>query len=248
MSQEESPLNPFQKCLFAPIMGCFMMAAFCDQAKALTLGQVGQMVETAEEATFQTIEFKSENAESRTPNWQKVKGVLGHEMAVLQACIENESACDKGAMRSWRAMVITAQSQPLDTQLQLVNVFFNSFQYRTDSEAYGQRDYWASPLAFLESAGDCEDYAIAKYATLRLLGVADNAMRIMAVVDQNRGGIGHSVLSVATQDGDLILDNLTNAVYADHQQTGYEPRFAVNMAGIYTYAQQPRIIYASLNR
>ncbi len=224
-----------------------MMAAFCEQAQALTLGQVGSMVESAEEASFQTIEFKAQNAESRTQNWQNVKAQLGSDIAKLEACATDESACDQGAMRQWRDLVTAARTASRESQLQMVNVFFNKFQYRSDSEAYGRRDYWASPIAFLQNSGDCEDYAVAKYTTLLILGFHDSDMRVMAVVDNNRGGIGHAVLSVATTNGSMILDNLNDGVYSDNQQTGYEPRFAVNQGGVYTYAEQPKLIYASLN-
>jgi predicted transglutaminase-like cysteine proteinase len=70
-------------------------------------------------------------------------------------------------------------------------------------------------------------------------------MRIVALVDNNRGGVGHAILSVNTTDGKMILDNLSNYVYQDNQQTGYVPRFAVNQTGVYTYAQQPQVILAS---
>jgi predicted transglutaminase-like cysteine proteinase len=52
------------------------------------------------------------------------------------------------------------------------NRFLNDWRYKPDDQNYGQRDYWATPLEFLRRSGDCEDYAIAKYVTLRELGFA----------------------------------------------------------------------------
>ncbi len=64
-----------------------------------------------------------------------------------------------------------AGQRPFD-QIQAVNQFLNQWQYKTDEQNYGQRDYWAAPLEFLRRSGDCEDYAIVKYVSLRQLGFA----------------------------------------------------------------------------
>jgi predicted transglutaminase-like cysteine proteinase len=105
-------------------------------------------------------------------------------------------------------------------------------------------EHWASPIEFMQNSGDCEDYAIAKYATLSELGFQDKDMRITAGMDQNRG-IGHSVLVVSMGEQKMVLDNLSDRVYASDENNGYQPRFAVNETGVYTYAQQPHVIMAS---
>jgi predicted transglutaminase-like cysteine proteinase len=212
---------------------------------AITLGQMGQIAQNAPQAAFQTVEFTAPQAEDRTPQWQRVKANLGRDMAALQSCLDDAGLCNGTAQAAWREMVLGLQDQDQDVQLQIVNAFFNKWQYTADNDAYARSDYWASPLEFMNNSGDCEDYAIAKYTTLLFLGFRDEQMRIIALVDNNRGGIGHAVLSVASNGSDMILDNLTNNVYADNQQTGYSPRFAVNQGGVYTYAQQPQLIWVS---
>ncbi len=219
--------------------------ALAQPTQAMTLGQMGQIAQSAQTAAFQTVEFTAPQAEDRTPQWQRVKSALARDMAALQSCIDDSSNCNGTAQAAWRELVIGLQGQDQETQLQLVNAFFNKWQYTADNDVYGRSDYWASPVEFMASSGDCEDYAIAKYTTLLFLGFRDEGMRIMAVVDNNRGGIGHAVLSVAANGQEMILDNLTNNVYSDNQQTGYAPRFAVNQSGIYTYAQQPQLLYVS---
>lgn len=217
-----------------------------ESAHALTLGQAARVAQSVQPAAFQTIEMTAANAADRTPQWQRVKAALGHDIAALQNCLANENACNGDAQIAWRTLVLGLQGQDQNTQLQLVNAFFNKFQYRSDAEIYGESDHWATPIAFMTQGGDCEDYAIAKYTTLLFLGFADRTMRIMAVKDMNRGGMGHAVLSVSAENGTVILDNQSDTAYADSAQTGYTPRFAVNQGGIYTYEQQPQIIYASL--
>jgi predicted transglutaminase-like cysteine proteinase len=222
-----------------------LVLLFSSQANAMTLGQIAQVAETATPAAFNTVEFSVPNMQSQVPQWNRVNAAMAKDNVKLQACLDNVSDCTGQAMTAWRTLVTGLQNQDQATKLNLVNAFFNSWQYRSDKEAYGVEDYWASPLEFMANSGDCEDYAIAKYDTLKFLGFNDAQMRIVALIDNNRGGIGHAILSVNTTNGKMILDNLSNYVYQDNQQTGYQPRFAVNQTGIYTYAQQPQVILAS---
>lgn len=218
---------------------------FSEQANALTLGQAAQVAQTAQPAAFNTVEMVAYNVEDRVPQWQSVKAALKQDVKALKACLKDESNCTGTAMTSWRELVKGLKNSDDMTKMNFVNAFFNRWQYRTDIETYNVSEHWAGPIAFMQNSGDCEDYAIAKYVTLKFLGFKDNAMRIMAVIDNNRGGIGHSVLSVESDEGKMVLDNTASRVYSDGQQTGYAPRFAVNQSGIYTYAQQPQIVMAN---
>jgi len=216
------------------------------QSQALTLGQAAQVALTATPAAFNTVELTaSSEAQSRVPQWNHVRSALHHDVAVLQNCLQSAANCNGTAMTGWRQLVLDNQDQDDVTKLQATNQFFNQWSYVSDQENYGVSEYWASPLEFMQKGGDCEDYAIAKYVTLKFLGYSDRQMRIMAVIDNSRGGIGHAVLSVATAGGKMILDNQSPNVYNDAQQVAYAPRFAVNETGIYTYAQQPQMLVAS---
>jgi predicted transglutaminase-like cysteine proteinase len=234
--------------LLSLLLAGYLLCASTQHAQALTLGQAAMIAQNARPAAFQTVEFTTENKEDRTPQWQKVKARLGQDMAILQKCLDSIKACTGTAQIAWRKMVLELRNESRSAQAQMVNAFFNQWAYRSDEEAYGRSDYWATPIAFMENSGDCEDYAIAKYTTLLFLGVPDRAMRITAVIDNNRGGIGHAILSVSDAGQNMILDNLVDGAYADSQQNGYTPRFAVNQSGVYTYAEQPQIIWASIER
>ena len=75
-------------------------------------------------------------------------------------------------------------------QLKSVNDFFNKIKYMSDKKVWKKKDYWASPFEFLGvGAGDCEDYAIAKYFALRALGVPDKKLKITYVKLKQRGKI-----------------------------------------------------------
>ncbi|HTV30859.1 MAG TPA: transglutaminase-like cysteine peptidase [Xanthobacteraceae bacterium] len=84
-----------------------------------------------------------------------------------------------------------------------------------DAAHYGVVDYWTIPV---DGYGDCEDYALAKRKSLSDFGLPQAALR-MAVV-RTRGGTAHAVLTVATDRGDYVLDNL-NAKVLPWTATGY---------------------------
>lgn len=85
-------------------------------------------------------------------------------------------------LQSW--VDLLNQNQKLDeiAKLDKVNRFFNQIPYMSDAEHWGADDYWATPVQLLASnAGDCEDYAIAKYMSLVKLGVTEEKLRITYV-------------------------------------------------------------------
>lgn len=131
---------------------------------------------------------------------------------------------------NWQTL--KSELEKLDTlaQLNKVNAFWNRFPYITDAVNWGQADYWAAPAQFLKKSGDCEDYAIVKYFTLRELGYPAEMMRIVAVYDTIRRE-GHAVLAVKANDNIYILDNLGRAVQSQDRIRNYEPQFSVNELG-----------------
>lgn len=71
----------------------------------------------------------------------------------------------------------------------------------SDLDLYGEEERWVYPT----TAGDCEDYLLLKKRELEKLGFRSGALLITVVLDEN--GAGHAVLTVATDNGDYILDN-----------------------------------------
>jgi predicted transglutaminase-like cysteine proteinase len=67
-------------------------------------------------------------------------------------------------------------------------------------------------------AGDCNDYAVTKRHALLESGLPSKALRLSVV--KTATGIGHLVLVVATTKGDIVMDNLTEAI-RPWQTTGY---------------------------
>lgn len=109
----------------------------------------------------------------------------------------------------------------------VVNDAMNTRPYVTDIDNWGRSDYWASLPEFLERGGDCEDFAIAKYTALRMLGVSDEYLRI-AIVHDNWKNIAHAVLVVYTPEGPYVLDNQTSEIVLADAVGRYRPIFSIN--------------------
>jgi predicted transglutaminase-like cysteine proteinase len=103
----------------------------------------------------------------------------------------------------------------------------NAKRYVSDSDNYGQTDYWATPIEFFQRGGDCEDYAIAKYTALRMLGVPENRLRIAIVQDMQKN-IPHAVLIVYTDQGAMVLDNQIKSTISADNVRHYKPIFSIN--------------------
>ena len=140
-----------------------------------------------------------------------------------------------GRLKTWQNLHNMAANAPIDRQLRLVNSFFNRARFVTDIEHWGEEDYWATPVELLTTnGGDCEDFSIAKYLTLKSMGVPDEQLRIVYVkaLELNQA---HMVLAWYPEpDADpLILDNLINAIKPASSRTDLEPVYSFNGDGLW---------------
>jgi predicted transglutaminase-like cysteine proteinase len=181
---------------------------------------------TAARPLFGTTEFRAESLDA-LPKWQRVLGRIEREQPTYQACARDSSACPSRAAVAWQSVVRSQLGQPSIEQLQAVNRFLNEWRYKADEQNYGRRDYWATPLEFLRHSGDCEDYAIAKYVTLRQLGFTPEQLRVVVVRDVLRD-LAHAVVAVYLHDEVYILDNLTRAVLPQERISHYVPYYSIN--------------------
>ena len=96
-----------------------------------------------------------------------------------------------------------------------INTLVNStVKPMNDYDLYGKDEVWAYP----KGAGDCEDYVLEKRRDLMQLGISLSDLLITVV--RKPDGEGHAVLTVRTDEGDYILDNLTDTV-KPWEATGY---------------------------
>ena len=131
-----------------------------------------------------------------------------------------------------------ASTQDAAARLTAVNDFFNRhIEFHTDQEVWGQQDFWASPLqALAKGRGDCEDYAIAKYASLLAAGTPAARLRLVYVRVRRAGSTqAHMVLAYYARPNaePLILDNLVPGVETASKRPDLTPVFSFNGEGLW---------------
>lgn len=157
---------------------------------------------------------------------------------IIQLAEQQHGDLGSGRVRLAEWADLLEHSAGLDEQtlLRVANDFFNrSLLFIDDQRNWQQDDYWATPVeALIKGAGDCEDYAIAKYLTLRQLGVPGERLRITYVkaLTQNQP---HMVLTwYATPGSDpLVLDNLIGDIRPASQRRDLLPVYAFNAEGLW---------------
>lgn len=178
------------------------------------------------EPLFGTIEFRAGSL-SGLPQWQRTLRQIDGERAVYATCRRNPSHCPSAGAAAWLDLIAEQKGRSPIAQVDAVNRFLNAWQYRSDIYNYGRRDYWATPLEFLRRSGDCEDYAIAKYVTLRELGFDAEQLRVVVVRDTERD-LAHAVLAVYLDEGVFILDNLSDQLLRQGEVSRYAPYYSIN--------------------
>jgi predicted transglutaminase-like cysteine proteinase len=140
---------------------------------------------------------------------------------------------------AWRRLIEEARDLPDQDKLNKVNTFFNRrILYQTDMQVWQQEDYWATPLEFMgRGAGDCEDFSIAKYITLQIMGVKNEHLRL-SYVRYKVGAtppIAHMVLGYYPEPTSepLILDNMISSVRLASMRTDLTPVFSFNSDGLW---------------
>ncbi len=145
-------------------------------------------------------------------------------------------------LEDWLATVNAATALPDEAKLQRINDFVNrNIAFDADSAVWQQNDYWATPLETIgQGRGDCEDFTILKYVSLRLAGVAESRLRLIYVKARLNTPSGplqqaHMVLAYyATPNAEpLVLDNLDVAIRPASRRTDLQPVFSFNGEGIY---------------
>ena len=120
-------------------------------------------------------------------------------------------------------------------QLRIINDFYNSVRYRTDSKNYGAKDYWATPIEFLgKDHGDCEDYVIAKYFALKYLGV-DTKKLYFTYVKSRKFKQPHMVLTYFANANavPLVLDNFNFKIFPANERSDLIPVYNFNGDNLY---------------
>ena len=154
--------------------------------------------------------------------------------------IENKFGIqDKNRVEEWDAMLESSKDETTLNKIKNVNDFFNKITYKTDLSHWRQKDYWATPFEFMGSgAGDCEDYAIAKYFSLIKLGIPDEKLRITYVSYKKANSKfeqAHMVLTYYHKTGvePVVLDNIDKTLQVASKRTDLKPVYSFNASGLW---------------
>lgn len=158
------------------------------------------------------------------PQWKRVI----EDYALIQ------SLPPSNRFKAWNKFIASIENDQPIRQILKVNLWFNGYPYKQDDWLYAKSDHWATPTEFLQTGGDCEDYAIIKYLTLRRLGFAAEAMKIVMVYDVF-SGTDHAFLTIEHDGETYVLDNRDNLTVESHYVDRYKPHYAFNEQGLWTY-------------
>ena len=157
----------------------------------------------------------------------------------LNAIEKKYGSMAKQRVESWDSMLEASKNESVLTKISNVNDFFNKLTYKTDLANWKKKDYWATPFEFMGiGAGDCEDYAIAKYFSLIKLGIPDEKLRITYVTyKKSNSGYeqAHMVLTYYHKTGvePIVLDNINKTLQLASKRTDLKPVYSFNASGLW---------------
>jgi len=172
--------------------------------------------------------------------WQGVVHKLDDERVQLALCDGDRDDCASSAALQFLAIVDSGRARDGRARLGEINRAINlAIHPMSDLAQYGEIDVWSSPLVtFYRGAGDCEDYAIAKYVALLEAGIAAGDLRIV-ILRNTLSGEDHAIAAVRLDGHWLMLDNRRMAMIEDAYVRNYRPLFVIGQSGLMKYADPP---------
>jgi predicted transglutaminase-like cysteine proteinase len=176
--------------------------------------------------------------------WHGVEAKMRAEAKSVEACRADDRQC-ADASKKFIALADSTDVADIRTRVEIVNRAINqAVRYVSDFEAHGVADVWSSPLETLAAGtGDCEDYAIAKFAVLLDAGIPEKDLKVLLVRDMAVRQ-DHAVLAVRVDGRWLVLDNRRFGLVETNDLRYFMPLFAIDHGGVSLfaapYAERPR--------
>jgi predicted transglutaminase-like cysteine proteinase len=162
---------------------------------------------------------------------KKIEGWLKLHPILLEKIELKYGPAARQRFVDWQKLMAAGKSITEQDKLREVNDFFNhNIQFAEDIVLWLKEDYWATPVELLcKGAGDCEDFAIAKYFTLLEVGVDESKLRI-TYVKALKLNLPHMVLTYYEnpQTDPLVLDNLTSTISFASERADLLPVYSFN--------------------
>ena len=178
--------------------------------------------------------------------WLNVEREVDDEQLVLRSCEEDRASCQSPTALQFLAIVDSGRALEGRARIGEINRAINlNLKPRSDLALYGAEDVWSPPLAtFAIGAGDCEDYAIAKFVALQQAGISADDLRIVILRDDHREE-DHAVVAARLDGHWLMLDNRHMVLVEDHDVRRYRPIFLVDRDGVKAYSDVPSTFESS---
>lgn len=161
------------------------------------------------------------------PQWSDFSARQSQSLQSLSECEQNEAWCTSPEVKRWAGLINNLREQGKLRQIITVNKWFNRLPYKYDEDAYEQLDYWADTLELLQKRGDCEDFALSKYYTLRQLGFTPEELQVTMVYDRENF-INHAVLMVFIDGTRYMMDINSDTTEPSALGKRYKPLYSFN--------------------
>jgi predicted transglutaminase-like cysteine proteinase len=229
--------HAWRAVIFAVAMVWFGPAADLNAGALLTPGASGLLRKSAEPFGLLVSAVYAGGVREK---WRDLERKLADERVQLALCDGDRERCVSPAALRFLAIVDDARAREGRARLGEINRAINlAIRPMSDQDQYGEIDVWSSPLVtFTHGAGDCEDYAIAKFVALRQAGIAPDDLRIVIMRDTVRGE-DHAVAAARLDGHWLTLDNRRMAMVEDAEIRNYRPLFAIDQNGVMKYSDTP---------
>jgi predicted transglutaminase-like cysteine proteinase len=164
--------------------------------------------------------------------WNSVTADIRAESDVLARCADATTPCPAAAQK-FLEVVAQGRMQEGRARIGVVNRAINlAVRPMSDFAQWGVADRWSAPLATLTSGrGDCEDYAIAKYAALIAAGFAEDDLRLVIVRDIALGE-DHAIVTARLDGSWIVLDNRRLTLVTDVEMQRVVPLFVLDHDGV----------------
>lgn len=196
-------------------------AAEFNQDGQIVLAALNNTVPGDRETAYPELFGTTEQRHSDIRPFTKWTGVLKNFKAQFAQSL------DRPEVKDWMKLLSSLKNASDEEKIESVNEYMNNIKFISDANNYGARDYWATPMEFLARGGDCEDYAMAKYISLRALGIPQSKMRLAIVYDRVMR-MPHALLVVYQGDDVKVLDNQNPAVMNSADITRYKPIYSIS--------------------
>lgn len=170
--------------------------------------------------------------------WRAVEEQMRAEILSIDQCRLDSESCSAEVAR-FVDLTDRARLKSGRERLSIINAEINNaIHYQSDYSHHGVVDLWSAPIATLkDGAGDCEDYAIAKYLALQQAGIPKSDIKVLLVRD-TISAQDHAVTVVRLDSSWVVLDNRWSEILDTSAATRLLPRYAMDENGVKLFASR----------